>query len=79
MVLVKVVPRGGVCKLLRAWRGPYKVANVRQERRWYILDNGMVTHYGRLKPYNFKVTELDVEEDESPLVIVEDDKPNEAE
>ncbi len=36
----------------------------------------MVTHYERLKPYNFKVTELDVEEDESPLVIEEDEKPD---
>ena len=77
MVLLKVVPRGGVGKLLRAWRGPYKIAKVCQDGRWYILNNGMVTHYERLKPYNFRVTELDVEEDGSPLVIAEEEKAEE--
>ncbi len=65
MVLVKLVPRGRVGKMLRAWRGPYKIAKVCQDGRWYILGNGMVAHYERLKPYNVRATELDVEDEKT--------------
>ncbi len=44
VVSVKVIPRGGVGMILRSWRGPFKVSEVRQEGRWYILENGMITH-----------------------------------
>ncbi len=63
LVNVKVIPRGGVGKLLRAWRGPYTVKEVKQQGRWYILDNGMITHYERLKPYVPRVTEIEMEDE----------------
>ena len=50
LVRVKVIPRGGVGKLLRSWRGPFEVRETKQGGRWYILENGMITHYERLKP-----------------------------
>ncbi len=61
LVSVKVIPRGGVGKLLRSWRGPFKVSEARQEGRWYILDNGMITHNERLKPYIPRVTEMEID------------------
>ena len=48
LINVRVIPRGGVGKLLRAWRGPYEIKEVKQGGRWYILDNGMIIHYERL-------------------------------
>ncbi len=63
LVNVKVIPRGGVGKLLRAWRGPYTVKEARQQGRWYILDNGMITHYERLKPYVPRVTEIEMKDE----------------
>ncbi len=64
LVSVKVIPRGGVGKLLRSWRGPCEVRETKQGGRWYILENGMITHYERLKPYIPRVTDMEVE---SPL------------
>ncbi len=61
LVSVKVIPRGGVGKLLRSWRGPFEVREVKQGGRWYILENGMITHYERLKPYIPRVTDMDVQ------------------
>ncbi len=34
LVSVKVIPRGGVGKLLRLWRGPFAVKHSRQGGRW---------------------------------------------
>ncbi len=64
MVHSKIIPRGGTGKLLRAWRGPYKIAKVCQEGRWYILDISMLTHYDRLKPYVPRITEMDLQDDD---------------
>ncbi len=58
MMHAKIVPRGGTSKLLRAWRGPYVISQVCQGGRWYILQNGAMTHYERLKSYNPRVTEM---------------------
>ena len=52
MLLVKVVPRGGMGKLIRAWRGPFTITEVRQQGRYYILGEGIVAHYERIKPYH---------------------------
>ncbi len=51
VVNVRVIPRGGVGKLLRARNEPSEVQDVKQGCRWYILENGMITHYDRLKQY----------------------------
>ncbi len=60
LVSVKVIPRGGVGKLLRLWRGPFAVKHSRHGGRWYILDNEMIVHYERLKPYVPRVTDMEV-------------------
>ena len=74
LVSVKLIPRGGVGKLLLSWRGPFKVSEARQEGRWYILDNGMITHYERLKPYIPRVTEMEIEaRPEQEQIVPEDD------
>ncbi len=58
MVLVKVVPKGGMGKLLRAWRGPFTINEVKQQGRYFILHSGMVAHYERVKPYFARPTEI---------------------
>ena len=61
LVSVKVIPRGGAGKLLRNWRGPFEVKEAKQGGRWYILENGMITHYERLKPYIPRVTDMEIQ------------------
>ncbi len=58
MVLVKVVPKGGKGKLLRAWQGPFTINEVKQQGRYFILDSGMIAHYERVKPYYARPTEI---------------------
>ncbi len=41
--------------------GVFKVKEVHQGGRWYILDNGMIVHYERLKPYVQRVTEMQLD------------------
>ena len=48
-VFCHVIPKGGTSKLLRGWRGPYKVTSVLQDGRVYVLDTGQKVHYERLK------------------------------
>ena len=50
-VFCHVVPKGGTSKLLRGWRGPYKITDVLQDGRVYVLDTGQKVHYERLKPH----------------------------
>ena len=61
LVSVKVIPRGGVGKLLRNWRGPFEVKETKQGGRWYKLENGMIAHYKRLKPYDPRVTDMEIQ------------------
>ena len=44
-------PKEGTRKLLRGWRGPYKITDVLQDGRVYVLDTGQKVHYERLKPH----------------------------
>ena len=55
---VKTIPRGGVGKLNRAYRGPFVIHKVNQGGRWYTLDNGYAAHFERLKPWNDKLVDL---------------------
>ena len=48
MLLVKVVPRSGMGKLMRAWRGPFTMTEVRQQGRYYILGEVIVAHYEKI-------------------------------
>ena len=43
------IPKGGSSKLLRRWRGPYKIDEVLQEGRLYVLSSGHKVHLERLK------------------------------
>ena len=70
-VFCRVIPKGGSAKLLRGWRGPYKVVEVLQEGRLYVLSSGHKVHFERLKrhisgPQEWKV--LGVEEDDDEIV-----------
>ena len=55
---VKTIPRGGVGKLNRSYRGPFLIHKVNQGGRWYTLDNGYAAHFERLKPWNDKLVDL---------------------
>ena len=46
-----VSPKGSP-KLMRAWRGPHRVAHVLQEGRVFILDTGQKMHFEHLKPHH---------------------------
>ena len=56
-VFCRYIPQKGSPKLMRAWRGPHKVARVLQEGRVYILDTGQKVHFERLKPHHGGATE----------------------
>ena len=56
-VFCRYIPQKGSPKLMRAWRGPHKVARVLQEGRVYILDTGQKVHFERLKPHSGGPTE----------------------
>ena len=47
-VYCRYIPQKGSPKLMRAWRGPHKVARVLLEGRVYILDTGQKVHFERL-------------------------------
>ena len=49
--MCRYVPQKGSPKLLKAWRGPHKIAHVLQEGRVYVLDTGQKVHFERLKPH----------------------------
>ena len=56
-VFCRYIPQKGSPKLMRAWRGPHKVARVLQEGRVYILDTGQKVHFEQLKPHHGGPTE----------------------
>ena len=51
LVFCRAVPAGGTLKLLALWRGPYRVTEVHQGGRWYVLSNGHKAHFENLIPY----------------------------
>ena len=56
-VFCRYIPQKGSPKLMRAWRGPHKIARVLQEGRVYILDIGQKVYFERLKPHHGGPTE----------------------
>ena len=50
-VFCRYVPQKGSPKMMRARRGPHKVAHVFQEGRVYVLDTEQKVHFERLKPH----------------------------
>ena len=39
-VFCQVLPKGGTNKMLKGWRGPYRITEVYQEGRFYVLSSG---------------------------------------
>ena len=71
-----MIPKGGSAKLLRGWSGPYKIVEVLQEGRLYVLSSGHKVHFERLKrhinsPQEWKILGINEEDDE----IVADPNP----
>ena len=57
-VFCRYVPQKGSPKLMKAWRGPHKTANMLQEGQVYVLDTGQKIHFELLKPHKGGPTEL---------------------
>ncbi len=68
-VFCRIMPAGGTAKLLRGWRGPFRVTEVQQGGRYYYLSNGNKAHYEILKPHFSGINEfeVDVEDISEPL------------
>ena len=68
-----------ISKLARRWRGPFTIVEVRQNGRWYILDNDQKVHFERLKMHVFDPTDwILLENGEVGFVLPEDvEDPNE--
>ena len=56
-VFCRYIPQKGSPKLMKAWRGTHKVAQVLQEGRVHVLDNGLKVHFERLKAHHNGPTE----------------------
>ncbi len=59
-VFCRIIPAGGTAKLLRGWRGPFKVTEVHQGGRYYHLSNGYKAHYGIMKPHHSGIEEFEL-------------------
>ena len=78
-VFCRYIPQKGSPKLMRAWRGPHKVARVLQEGRVYILDTGQKVHFERLKPHRGGPTEwAAVPAHNSEVAIIMDPDPEQS-
>ena len=51
-VFQNVISPKGTKKLLKKWRGPFKITKVHQEGRFYRLSTGRAAHYENIKPQN---------------------------
>ncbi len=68
-VFCRIIPAGGTAKLLRGWRGPFRITEVHQGGRYYHLSNGNKAHYEILKPHFSGINEfeVDVEDISKPI------------
>ena len=66
-------------KLARGWRRTFTIVEVRQNGRWYILDNDQKVHFEHLKKQVFDPTDWTVlENGEVGFALPEDvEDPNE--
>ena len=51
-VFQEVVPLKGTKRLMKKWRGPFQITEVRQGGRFYRLSTGRAAHYKNIKPHN---------------------------
>jgi transposase InsO family protein/O-acetyl-ADP-ribose deacetylase (regulator of RNase III) len=63
MVYLNVVRKGGVRKLERQWRGPFRIKTIFQDGRYFEFENGYKAHYNRLKKYEGRPHEFRVNDD----------------
>ena len=45
LVFCRAFPGGGTLKLLAVWRGSYRIMEVHQDGRWYVLSNSHKAHF----------------------------------
>ena len=69
-VFCRYVPQKGSPKLMRAWLGPHKFVQVFQDGRVYVLDNGEMVQFERLKPHQSGPLELDTAQADSGDIVV---------
>ena len=50
-VFQNVIPPKGTEKLLKKWRGPFRITEVHQQGQFYRLSTGRTEHYENLKPH----------------------------
>ena len=46
-----VIPPKGAKKLLKKWRGPFRITELHQQGRFNRLSTGRAAHYENLKPH----------------------------
>ena len=49
-VFQNIIPPKGTKKLLKKWRGPFKITEVHQQCQFYRLNTGRAAHYENLTP-----------------------------
>ncbi len=62
-VFCRIIPAGGTAKLLRGWRGPFRITEVHQAGRYYHLSSVNKAHYEILKPHFSGIEEFEVSPD----------------
>ena len=70
-VFCQVLPKGGTNKLLKEWRGPYRISEVFQEGRFYVLSSGQKVHFEQLTRHvnNPSEWKANVEEHEIDIIV----------
>ena len=72
-------PQKGTPKLIRAFRGPHKIARVLQEGRVYFLDTEQKEHFERLKPHNSGPTEWStIPTNKGNVAVIMDTEPEQS-
>ena len=66
-VFYRIIPAGGTAKLLRGWRGPFRITEVHQAGRYYHLSNGNKAHYEILN--NARLWKMQVKFRSSPKTL----------
>ena len=70
LVFVDVVPRKGVPKLTRKWRGPFRCVDIWDNGRNYKFENGMIAHAERVIPYENRPSEMFVNGEDGEFVVL---------
>ena len=75
-VFGRYIPQKGTPKLMRAWRGPHKVARVLQEARVYVLATEQKANFKQLTPDNVGPTEwATIPTNKGDVAVIMDPEP----